>query len=154
MRVAILSALMLSFRLVQAELPPEERKIVERTLKHYAVERELAWYGEFTTAEGSLLDSQSHDLVALFTVEGPGVNYSQVAYVFSRTKSSLKPCCHLVVGGKGSALIDSMHIQNQTLILAGKNYGPSDAMCCPSIPTSWSLVCQSDRLTFIQKPAQ
>jgi hypothetical protein len=41
---------------------------------------------------------------------------------------------HLNLGGKGEREADDIDIKNRIIIVKGKKYADSDAMCCPSVP--------------------
>src|SRR6202142_34077 len=74
--------------------------------------------------------------VMLFTVEGvrgPADWLQYVATFWSRGGNYLI-CCVRRVGGKGLQLINDLHVEPDRVILSGKTYRATDAVCCPSKP--------------------
>ena len=106
-------------------------------------------YPEFRGIQ--ILKNDNEDLIvatAVFTIEGfaGGNNYTQFLAVFSKLSGEseghpkrLSLVDFMAVGGKGERIIEFKQIKinkmkNEILITVPTlEYGPNDAMCCPSI---------------------
>jgi hypothetical protein len=89
------------------------------------------------TSRGDLDGDGKAELVVLFTLEQGNV-WTQFVSVFG---SSNKPLATIQVGGKGQREVELRQVTGGLVELATKNYGPSDALCCPSmVGRSWLIL--------------
>jgi hypothetical protein len=88
------------------------------------------------------------DLSVLYTIEGAGGgnNYTQYLAVFLRVDGKLVPTAHAAVGGKGERAVHLASIKDDVIFLMTLEYGPHDAMCCPSIKGSARFVLADGKL--------
>jgi hypothetical protein len=93
-------------------------------------------------ARGDLDGDGKADLVVLFTLEQGNV-WTQFLSVFG---SENKPFATMRVGGKGRREVELRQVTDRRVELATKNYGPLDALCCPSIVGHSWLVLHGDQL--------
>jgi hypothetical protein len=55
---------------------------------------------------------------------------------------------HVDLGGKGDGLAEEVDIKkDHTIVIRGKRYAASDAMCCPSLPYESIFVVKDGRIT-------
>jgi hypothetical protein len=103
---------------------------------------------------GDLNHDGVSDLAVLYTIEGAGGgnNYTQYLAVFVRLEGKLIPTAHAVVGGKGYRAAHLEGIGDNVIHLTTLNYGPHDAMCCPSIKGSARFVLADGKLVSQPPP--
>jgi hypothetical protein len=132
----------------EASLSPAESKTVmafidgqarQRTRGGDAVEEFL---GGRRFTRGDLDGDGKADLVVLFTLEKGNV-WMQFLSVFGTANRLL---ASMRVGGKGQREVEMKQVTDGRVELATKNYGPSDALCCPSVVGHSWLVLRADSL--------
>lgn len=105
---------------------------------------------------GHLIDQYKSNLVALFSVADGGSNTTQYIYVFNQTDSGIQAVDVFKVGIKGSAIINSIKVDDAKLIITGRTYnwnaGGDDPSCCPSIESKWVCRIINNRLEYISGP--
>lgn len=131
-----------------ASLSAAESKAVKAFIEGQAKQRTRGgdiveeFLGGRRTSRGDLDGDGKADLVVLFTLEQGNV-WTQFLSVFG---SANKPLATMRVGGKGQREVELRQVTDGRVELATKNYGPSDALCCPSmVGHSW-LVLHGDSL--------
>jgi hypothetical protein len=116
-------------------LSPPEAKAVKAFIDSMARERTRGgdatqeYLGGRRATRGDLDGDGKSELVVLFTLEQGNV-WTQFLSVFG---SGTKHLASLRVGGKGQRGVGLERVTNGRIELSTKNYGASDALCCPSI---------------------
>jgi hypothetical protein len=116
-------------------LSAAESKAVKALIDNKAKQRTRGRDGveEFLSARritrGDLDGDGKPELIVLFTLEQRNV-WIQFLSVFGFGNI---PLATLRVGGKGQRSVELRQVTDSRVELAIKNYGPSDALCCPSV---------------------
>jgi hypothetical protein len=86
-------------------------------------------------ATGDLTHDGVPETVVVYTIEGEhrGNGYVQYLAVFTPRDGRLSPVTYAAVGGKGVRSVDLKKIENSAIHLDTLDYGPKDALCCPSV---------------------
>jgi len=136
-----------------SSIDQSEKLIIAAYLRKHAAAYNRTWEtsdGEYDFAIGDIFCKGSQDLVVLFaTVDGN--YYSQSVAVFRRTKSGLQPHCVKVVGGKGTARIDSIQISHGRVLMKGFTYCTTDPLLAPCRKTNWVLRVKGSHLEYVSK---
>jgi hypothetical protein len=119
----------------EASLSPVESKAVKAFIDGLAKQRTLGRDGveEFVggrkIARGDVDGDGKADLIVLFTLEQGNV-WTQFLSMFGVGN---KPLASARVGGKGQRSVELRQVTDGRVELSTKNYGPADALCCPSV---------------------
>ena len=124
-------------------LSPVETKAVKTFIDSLAKRRAKdgdaaeEFVGGRRTVRGDVDGDGTADLVVLFTLE-QGNTWTQFLGLFGGAN---KPLASGRVGGKGQRSVELQQVSDGRVELSTKNYGPSDALCCPSVEgRSWFVL--------------
>jgi hypothetical protein len=93
------------------------------------------------------------DFLVVFSVDGEGGGNSTTQYlaVFP-TSTTWKPSI-VEVGRRGNRQVRSLYVESGVIVLDALDYGPDDAMCCPSVRAEGRLRYAKGRITPVASPA-
>lgn len=119
----------------QPSLSPVESTAVKAFIDSLAKQRTRGgdkveeFVGGRRITRGDLDGDGKADLIVLFTLEQGNV-WTQFMSVFGVGSAAL---ANARVGGKGQRSVELRQVTDGRVELSTKNYGPSDALCCPSV---------------------
>jgi hypothetical protein len=117
-------------------LTPIEAKAVNAYISREAARRARGgeaveeFVGARRIGRGDVDGDGRDDLVVLYTLER-GNDWTQFVAVFGGPRG--RPLASTRVCGKGQRSVDLGGVTDRRIELATKRYGPSDALCCPSV---------------------
>jgi hypothetical protein len=87
-----------------------------------------------TSCEGDLNGDGHADVVVVYRVErtGGADDWQQFATVLTGSMAQFAATTPVKVGAKGERIVEACSVAAGVLALAGKEWAPADAACCPS----------------------